>query len=191
MINSREIWEHILKELGTISPKIYNSFNKGANEQEIVYLESALKTTLPDDFKSYLSVCNGQKCKDYEHPFLGYNCLLSIDEMISTWQMMNDLFAEEEPIEHIKENKIKPVYWNQLWIPFSDYEASSRLILDLDPGVNGNYGQVYTLYSGLDSESDEAVVAQSFKEFSTKVLQTLKNREFSLEDDILEVSWLA
>ncbi|QAV19438.1 SMI1/KNR4 family protein [Paenibacillus chitinolyticus] len=105
-----------------------------AAEEEIQRLERTLQVTLPTAFRDYLSIMNGQHD---EIPFIGYNCFLSIADIIETWSMMNELFEDEEQVDWVNEDRIKPVIWSNKWIPFTDFEASSRLILDLDPGKNG------------------------------------------------------
>jgi cell wall assembly regulator SMI1 len=72
--------------------------------------------------------------------------------------------------------------WDNLWIPFAEFNASSRLILDLNAGKNGQNGQVILLYPGVDTESDEMVVAISFDNFGKEFLRRLKNNEFEIDD---------
>ncbi|MGE6226581.1 hypothetical protein [Paenibacillus chitinolyticus] len=80
--------------------------------------------------RDYLSIMNGQHDKI---PFIGHNCFLSITDIIETWSMMNELFEDKEQGDGVNEDLIKPVIWSSKWIPFTDFEASSRLILDLAP----------------------------------------------------------
>ncbi|RAV19443.1 SMI1/KNR4 family protein [Paenibacillus contaminans] len=98
---------------------------------------------LPSHFRNHLSIWNGQQ---EEVPFIGFNSFLSIPDIIGTWSVMNELFEDEEEAEGIEEDRIKPLIWSNKWIPFTDYEASSRLILDLDPGKNGISGQFKDFY---------------------------------------------
>jgi len=83
--------------------------------------------------------------------------------------MMNDLFEDDdEQLDEVDEDRIKPLIWSKKWIPFTDYEASSRLILDLDPGENGISGQIFKYHSGM---SYQEVIADSFEEFSNEILK--------------------
>ncbi|MBV7433915.1 SMI1/KNR4 family protein [Cardiobacteriaceae bacterium TAE3-ERU3] len=186
----KSIWQRILDELQHIAPAIHQSINPAASTAEIAYLENTLDVSLPDDFKAYLATCNGQQHNHYEHLAIGYNALLPIDDIIANWQMMNELFANEEPIDHLIENKIKPLYWSPRWIPFSDYEASTRLILDLDPGKNGTHGQIFRLSPATDLANDDTIIATSFAGFSQRILNTLRERQYTLEDGVLETDWL-
>ncbi len=186
---SKQIWEKILTEIKTISPKTYNSLNTSASEEDINLLENVLDIKLPVEFKNYLRVCNGQQQRNSVF-FVSCNCLLSIKEIISDWQKMNDLFLNENRLENIEENKIKPLYWNKKWIPFACFNGNNRLILDLDAGKKGKNGQIFELYPGVDLEDDECVVANSFKEFSQKILESLENNDFEIDDGMLELAWL-
>lgn len=125
---ARDVWD-ILKHIETISQPIYSTVNPPATEEEINLLESTLNVQLPSHFRSYLSTWNGQQ---EQVPFIGYNSFLSIPDIIEIWSMMNDLFEDEERVDWIDEDRIKPLIWSKKWIPFTDFEASSRLILDLD-----------------------------------------------------------
>ncbi len=186
----RKIWKKILAEIKNISPETYNSLNSSASEEDINLLENVLEVKLPDDFKNYLRVCNGQNHKDNTIFFVSYNCLLSISEIIKDWQMMNYLFSDEEIIEHINENKIKPFYWNKKRIPFACFNGDHRWILDLDCGKNGKNGQIFVLHPGVDLEDDECVIADSFAEFSQKILKSLKNNAFKIDDGMIDFEWL-
>jgi cell wall assembly regulator SMI1 len=73
--------------------------------------------------------------------------------------------------------------WDSHWVPFSDFEGSPRLILDLHPGRNGTYGQVWQDWPGRDREDDGTVMALTFAEFSTELLRRLTTRSVVVDDD--------
>ncbi|MCL1919175.1 MAG: SMI1/KNR4 family protein [Peptococcaceae bacterium] len=191
-----EIWEKIASQIKAISPKTHSTLNGPATKEELDSLSQTLNTQLPSTFCEYLFCFNGQNSGSQygfedDCPLLGYNYFLPVQRILETWQMMNKLFEDEPPIDWIKENKIKPVIWSPLWIPFTDYEASSRLILDLDPGKNGAYGQVFKYFPGMDYEGEsgegyDVIIASSFEEFSDHTLRRLTAKEFSLKDDVIE-----
>ena len=191
-----EIWGKIASQIKTISPKTHSTLNGPATKEELGSLSQTLNTQLPNSFCEYLSSFNGQNSGgaygfEDDYPLLGYNYFLPVQRILETWQMMTDLFEDEPPIDWIKENKIKPVIWSPLWIPFTDYEASSRLILDLDPGKNGTYGQVFKMFPGMDYEGEsgdkyDVIIASSFEEFSNYILKRLNAKEFSVKGDVIE-----
>jgi cell wall assembly regulator SMI1 len=99
-----------------------------------------------------------------------------VAEIMALMTTMEDLFGDEGPIEHIAENKIQPVLWDRLWVPFSEFEGTPRLILDLHPGRRGLPGQIFQSFPGVDLEDDATVIAPNFDAFSADLLRTLKNR---------------
>lgn len=178
-------WTQIKEILSRISNNIGNSFNKPASNDEIVLLETVLKQTLPDSFKDYLLTFNGQRDDNYNTFFIGYNCLLSIDRIIETWKMQMDLFGEEDKIDWIKENKVLPVIWDKGWIPFTDFEANTRIAIDLNPGKNGTYGQIIQIWPGQDLETDNIVIAESFENFSKEILKRLIDNNYEYKDQAI------
>ena len=182
----RDIWTQILNEIKRISPDIYRTVNKPAKISEIKELDGMLPCNLPQSFVDYLLVFNGQSEKGIDFPLVGYKRFLPINEIIKVRENLHFLFGDEEPIKHITENKTKPVLWDNLWIPFAEYNGTDRLFLDLNPGKNGQHGQVILDYTGIDRESDEIVVALSFENFSKELLRRLLNNEFEIEDDTIQ-----
>ena len=177
-----QVWREILKQIKLASEDIYASVNPPADALEIQRLEKAVGVELPQDFRDYLSVLNGQKNteeqtrdRNTELPLLGFNPFLSITGILESWNMMNELFAKEtEPLEWVTESKIKPYIWRRHWIPFTEYEGSQYLILDCDPGKRGTYGQVFCWCSGMDYSD---VTENSFTEFSEEVLARLTGKK--------------
>jgi len=176
---AKDVWDNILKHIHTISQPIFSTVNPPATEDEINLLENTLGVQLPIHFRNYLSACNGQQ---EQVPFIGYNSFLSIPDIIETWSMLNDLFEDEEQVDWIEEDRIKPLIWSKKWIPFTDFEASSHLILDLDPGRNGVLGQIFKYYSGM---SYQEVIANSFEEFSNEILQRFEANQISYTDGVI------
>ena len=178
----KKTWIEIKGKLSEHSPEISESFSNPATQDEISHLETAIGQKLPDSFVSYLLTFNGQNHNNYSVTFVGANCLLTITEIINLWTLQNDLFGDEPNIE-ITENKIKPKIWDKGWIPFADFMGQQRLVIDLNPGTNGTYGQILQLWAGQDLEDDEVVVAGSFEEFSEKILEYLQKEKITISDE--------
>jgi cell wall assembly regulator SMI1 len=174
------IWRGIADSIKRISPAIYRSLNPPAGIGAIDGLERKLGIRLPDSFKAYLKTFNGQKPDGL--PLCGFNRFLPADEIVSTALQQITLFGDESPVEFLKENKIRTVLWDEQWIPFADFESSNRLIMDLHAGQKGKDGQIIFLYPGVDTESDEVVVASSFRAFGKKLLQRLESSAYEIED---------
>ncbi|MDR1790289.1 MAG: hypothetical protein LBR20_01255 [Propionibacteriaceae bacterium] len=85
--------------------------------------------------------------------------------------------------------------WTTGWVPFATapeggYDA---LILDLNPGRHGTYGQVWILSPGSDLVADDLPVAPSFTDLSMELFVRLKSRRFHIENNwfIFDDDWLS
>ena len=56
--------------------------------------------------------------------------------------------------------------------------------------TNGVKGQVFMLYPGIDYQSDEVVLANSFEEFTQKIWNILDAKDYSFEEGIIEQDFL-
>lgn len=169
------MWAEIIARIAARSPDILPTLNPPAAPEEIAALEQRVGAPLPEAFKQYLAVANGQNDLGAEHALHEDNRFLPIDEIIETMDMMENLFGDEEPITHITENRIQPLLWDRLWIPFAAFDGSPRLILDLHPGRNGAHGQILLHFPGVDLEDDGTVIAPDFAQFSAGLLRDLTN----------------
>lgn len=188
--NTQSLWQKIQQSLFAIAPSIGESFQKPAEESQIKALEDAVAQPLPESFKEYLRTFNGQAQSDSPNYFMGYNLLLPTDEIIETYRMLVEDFEGESIADELNPNKIQPVLWDKGWIPFTDFEATTRICIDLNPATNGVKGQVIMLYPGIDYQSDEVVLANSFEEFTQKIWNILDAKDYSFEEGIIEQDFL-
>jgi cell wall assembly regulator SMI1 len=169
------MWPDILEQIAS-SPDVSASVNPPADGEEIDALERRVGAPLPGGFKAYLAAMDGQNHLGNTSWLVEYNRFLPVAEIMALMTTMEDLFGDEGPIEHIAENKIQPVLWDRLWVPFSEFEGTPRLILDLHPGRRGLPGQIFQSFPGVDLEDDATVIAPNFDAFSADLLRALKNR---------------
>ena len=188
--NTPSLWHKIQQSLLAIAPSIGESFQKSAEEGQIKALEDAVAQPLPESFKEYLRTFNGQEQSDSPNYFMGYNLLLPTDEIIETYQMLVEDFEGESIADELNPNKIQPVLWDKGWIPFTNFEATTRICIDLNPATNGVKGQVIMLYPGIDYQSDKVVLANSFEEFTQKIWNILDAKDYSFEEGIIEQDFL-
>jgi len=177
------MWTEIANRIAALSPGVLASVNPPAVTEAIDALERRIGAPLPDGFKQYLAVMDGQNDLGRDHPLIGFNRFLPIADIIETMDMEQFHFGDEDRIEWMTENMIRPVMWDSRWVPFSDFEGSTRLILDLHPGHNGTYGQVWQDWPGRDREDDGTVIAPSFAAFSTELLRRLTTGSVRVDDD--------
>lgn len=169
------MWADILKQIAS-TPELANSVNPPARLDDISALSRRLGVPLPSSFTDYLSTMDGQNDAGNLSWILEYNRFLPVAEILQHMTAMEELFGDEGPLEHICENKIRPVLWDRRWVPFSEFEGTPRLILDLHPGRRGVRGQILLLFPGVDLEDDNTVVAPSFAAFAADLLRALRER---------------
>lgn len=179
---STAVWAEIAQELKKNSSAIYATLNPPATKDEIIALQKTVGKALPESFKDYLLTFNGQNSDNL--PMLGYNRFLCVDEIIHLIQAQRDTLDSGILSEYYIENKVKPVLWDDLWVPFSKLDAQ-MLIIDLHPGKNGQNGQVFQHWPGCVLDADDIVCADSFEQFSKEILKRLYSNEFKGDDDFI------
>jgi len=167
------MWPSFIERISAVSRSLHATLNPGAGLDEIAALERRVGATLPEAFKDYLTAVNGQNDLGVEHSLHEMHRFLSAQEIASMMDLMNSLFGDEGALEHIAENKVQPVIWDSLWVPFAEFDGSPRLILDLHPGINGAVGQILLWFPGVDLEADDIVIAGDFAAFSAALLQDI------------------
>jgi cell wall assembly regulator SMI1 len=177
------MWSAIVNQIAVLLPGVLASVNPPAAPDAIDALEHRIGAPLPDGFKQYLAVMDGQNDLGRDYPLMGYNRFLPVARIVETMDMQRFQFGDEDRIEWMTENKIRPVMWDSRWPPFSHFESSPRLILDLHPGRNGTYGQVWQDWPGRDREDNGTVIAPTFAAFSTELLRRLTTHSVEVDDD--------
>lgn len=188
MTQMKKIWEKIKTNLMSISPRIGESLNDPATQKEIEQLKATIGQELPISFIEYLRTYNGQSHNNHYISFIGHNSLLSIKEIITSWETQINLFGDEEKIEFIKENKVQPVIWDKGRIPFASFNGCDFIVIDLNPGKNGIYGQILAIWPGQDLEDDAIIIADSFEHFSQHILNDLVTKNRKLKNGIIQVN---
>jgi cell wall assembly regulator SMI1 len=178
-------WTRIVAHLHRLVPAAARSLRPAATADELSFLERTIGQALPASFREYLGVCNGQETQDDSPLIFGYHCLLGTRDIAKLWAMQTKLFADEGPITWVEEKQLRPVVWSRGWIAFSDYEATDRLVLDLDPGKQGACGQIFRHFPGVDLSDPDTVIAPSFEEFSKQLLARLEKNDFGIEEDMI------
>ncbi len=140
------IWTQLRKWIAVDAPDLEQNLQKGAVAKEILALEQHLGVTLPEDYKEFLSLCNGQ-ADEYEASFYAGQ-LLSIADVQNQWNMWQELL-ENKTFAGIHSQPSKGIqndWWNSKWIPFTHDGAGNHLCLDLAPTKDGTVGQVIRMW---------------------------------------------
>jgi len=76
------MWTEIVSQIAALSPGVLASVNPPADPDAVDTLERRIGAPLPNDFKQYLAVMDGQNDLGRDHPLIGYNRFLSVARII-------------------------------------------------------------------------------------------------------------
>lgn len=169
------MWATIIDLIAATSPTLFATLNPGADPDQMAALERRIAADLPKAFTDYLRLLNGQNDLGSERPLYDLYRFLPANEITDMMDMMDGLFGDEGPIDHVTPNMVQAALWDPLWIPLAEFEGSPRLILDMHPGPNGRQGQVLHWFPGVDLEGEDIVIGTDFMTVSAAVLASLRS----------------
>ena len=141
-----ELWNRLKLWLQENAPELLATLQPGATKPQIAALEQHLGASLPDDYRAFLQLSNGQPADPRRRFYDGE--LLSTATVKEEWDVWKELLDagdfddyQSEPHEGVKDD-----WWNPRWIPFTHDGGGNHLCLDLDPAKGGKTGQVITMW---------------------------------------------
>ena len=187
----KKAWQKIESWIKNNHPVMFSTLNAGATTQELIELESAIGINLPEDFKTFLSIHNGQ-IWTHLNLFNG-DRLSSNEDIIRDWKNWKEAMPEIDAmvIEMFDKNAskarsspakgIKDDWWNPAWIPITADGSGDSFCIDLDPTSEGTNGQIIRMYH--DDPSRE-LIAPSFRSWIETYTTDLENGVYVPSDDI-------
>jgi len=180
----QQYWDQIEEMFRDRVPGEYRRyFGPGVSETAMGALERHLGVSLPDDFKAFYSVHNGQGEGEIGLVF-GLE-LLSVERIREEWdnwmslgEDINADFAHAMSSE--PEGHVRPLYLNRKWIPFTTDQTGTHLGLDFDPDVKGVSGQVIVF--GRDQDRKK-VLARSFRDYIHLFVEQLQSVDWTIDDE--------
>jgi len=133
-----ESWAIIERKLG--APTRW--WIPGAGAEAIAACERVLGVTLPADYRESVALHDGFG------GYLGSFELSSLDEVMDSARMFEEISASLGPDlpGHIRVvGPVRAQRWNRKWVPIVRTSSAHSLLLDLDPLLAGNVGQVIEL----------------------------------------------
>ena len=167
-------WATIESWLRDHHPHALAGFNPPASADAIDAAEDELGVTLPDDYKAFLLLHDGQ---DEFAPWVGLGALLPIAEVV---RARDGIFGEDAPVPDEQVGKgVRAVDYSQGWIPITrSARGRDYLCLDLDPAPAGARGQIieYVVDNGA-----RPLVAKSFADLLSLYFEQAQSGELDLD----------
>jgi len=176
----KETWTKIENWLKNNADQIYNSLNDGADEEDFESLEEVINKKLPEDFKAFYGVHNGQDTAS--EGLIDTEEFLSTERIMDEWQVWKDLYDKGVFDESVSEadDGIKERWWHPSWIPITYDGSGNHYCLDLSPDEGGKKGQIIRIWH--DSPERE-LVASSFSEWLNEFTEDLGNEEYIYSEE--------
>ena len=178
----KDEWDRFKAWLSENCAAEIRGLNDPATSDEFDELESIIAMKLPDDFKQYLTIHNGQGSDG--GGIVDGSILLSTVEIIREWESLKyqlentDLDLEEYYVE--RDDGLKGDVLNSKWIPFVSDRNGNYFCLDLDPAEGGSYGQIIDLYH---DDFERNILSVSFKEWFSQYVSDLEDGEYVYDED--------
>ena len=164
----KEIWSKIEWHLKNHAPRVIETLNPPASNEEISKLETTVGKILPASVKEYLLIHNGQNDPSRLETLCEEGTLLSVGEIINTWEMLNKINCDLD----ISNSE----WWHQKYLPLTDVEGDN-LAVDLDSGE--------VVMHVHDSEIEHNI-APSFQHWFENKLAIFEEGKFSVDEGYLD-----
>jgi cell wall assembly regulator SMI1 len=187
----KNYWIKIKNWLVVNHSEVISTLNVGALPSDFEDLELVIGTCVPDEFKNFYSVHNGQTSLTHLRLFDG-DILLTISDIINVWKHWKNVLPEID--EHCNEmfgssaksspdKGIKDDWWNPRWIPITANGSGDSYCIDLDPTDEGQKGQIIRMWH--DAPQRE-LVSTSFRLWISDYIKDLEADVYEASNDI---SW--
>ena len=184
----KDSWIKIKAWLTNNHPEVIPTLNAGASPSDINELELNIGTSMPDDFKEFYSIHNGQA---YTHLRLfDGDILLSTSDIIAEWKQWKEVFPSinKDCIEQFgspavsnPDPGIKNDWWNLLWIPITANGCGDNYCIDLDPTEEGQKGQIIRMWH---DDPQRELVSASFRQWISDYIRDLHNNTYEPSHDV-------
>ncbi len=155
-------------------PQLLAELNPPASKEAIAAAEADLGCVLPDDYKQFLAIHDGQQ---EASPMVRYGALLRVSELADA---RRGIFNEETPIDPESAGPgVRPVSYCERWIPIGrSARGRDFLCIDLDPAPGGVVGQIIEFVVDFD---ERPLVARSFADLLSLYFEQVQTGEIDLE----------
>lgn len=172
------LFEHWLKNN---APSLLDLLNPGAQQSQVAELEFLIGKKLPPDFIQFYAVHDGQSHGNGRQNLINCEELLPIEYIIHKWKMLKQLlddgsfFFDGEQLTSEPEKGINNYWWSPSWIPFTHDGSGNYTCIDLDPTIEGKFGQVIRIWHDVPCRE---MYAKSFGEYFSNYLEGLESGKY-------------
>lgn len=184
--NITDLTGRLARWLDKYLPRSLSSLRTGASDAEFDNLEKLIGSQLPEEFKKFYSLYDGQEEDESLGILFGIRPLpiYEIAREYENWvevsaQMEFNGSFDDERIQTFPPNCVRKSS-SQKWIPFTHDYSGNHIGLDLEPALKGSNGQVINFGS---SEHPIFVMGKSFGEFLQRVVVELESGNFRIDAD--------
>lgn len=151
--------------------------NLGTTTTEIVEFEKFIGQKLPLEYIDLLQKYNGEKHILCCMAGFGFS---SIEDVKINWKLFDNQ-EHRKPEKIFQETKITATLFSDKRIPFAHDGSGNYLCIDFLPNTAGRIGQI--IYLPLGEDETISVIADSFKDFITFLINAIENERLKLIDE--------
>ncbi len=181
--NEKQQWERLEKWIADNAPNANFGLNPGASEEDFISLEKLIQHELPEDFKRFYRIHNGQSSEYGVEGLINTELLLSTKQIEEEWQSWKDFIELDLDAKNTKSDPqqgIKDDWWNKLWIPITSEGTGDYTCIDLDPDQGGQKGQIIRM---THDDTFRELFNTSFKNFIEMYIQDLEEGKYVYSEE--------
>lgn len=167
-------WAYITAWLQTYAPKVFDTIQAGATDEEIHDTEKSLGVRFPDDMRTSYRLCNGQTPDDRGQILGLINGweLLSLERIKEEWNIWKSLVDKG----HLAAKN----WWYPTWIPLTHSGSGDHHCIDGTYPSNKHYGRIILVWHDM---SERPILASSFSEWLIAFTSDLKANVYVYSQD--------
>jgi cell wall assembly regulator SMI1 len=170
-------WKTIVAWLEEQRPDVLETFRPPTTASAIAAAEEELGRPLPDSYKRFLAIHDGQEDAS---PMVGTCSLFPVGSLAGEFRSLHALFEAEGAVdEDLAGPGVRPVECAHGWVPIGrSARGRDFLCIDLDPASGGRPGQIVQLSIDFD---DRPLVAASFADLLSLFYTQLQTGEIETD----------
>ncbi len=175
-----ELWNRLKTWLEQNAPELLETLQPAASEKKIAALEQHLGVRLPEDYRAFLALTDGQK--EYAEFNFHDGELLSTKSIKTQWNIWKELLDDGTFEDSTSQPQlgIRGDWWNARWIPFTHDGGGNHLCLDLDPAKGGAVGQIISMEH---DNGERLIMFNNFSHWLEQLLEDLQSGEIVFDTE--------